>query len=170
MNHPPFAEFPVLENDRILLRRLENADAPFVLDIMVYDGKPAENITDAIAMIERIENDCRKGDSVNWVIVHRETGMPMGTIAYCRGFNNETGEIGFIMKPEFHGKGYMSDALKLVVRFGQKKLELKRIIAITKLVNKPAVQLLERCGFRYRCPFNEEYSEFEFVEEQQRSS
>ena len=105
MNRPPFQQFPELTSPRLLMRRLETSDAAFVLEIMVYNGKPAENISDAITMIEKIESDVQSGTSVNWVIVNRETNEPMGTIGYYRGFDNETGEIGFIMKPEFQGKG-----------------------------------------------------------------
>jgi [ribosomal protein S5]-alanine N-acetyltransferase len=166
MNRPPFVLFPELMSSRILLRRLESSDAAFVLDIMVYNGKPAESIADAVAMIERIENDSQNGDTVNWVLIHRETNAAMGTIGYYRGFANETGEIGFVMKPEYHGKGYMTDALNLVTEFGWNTLQLKRIIAITKLLNEPAVHLLERCGFRYKCPFDDVYSEFEHVKDQ----
>jgi ribosomal-protein-alanine N-acetyltransferase len=161
MIRPPFEHFPELESPRILMRQLLPSDAAFVRDIMVYNGKPAESITDAVAMTERIENDSQNGNTVNWVLVHKTTNEAMGTIGYYRGFANDTGEIGFIMKPEFHGNGYMTEALKLVTEFGWKTLQLRRVIAITKLLNEPAVRLLERCGFRYVCPFDEVYSEFE---------
>jgi len=164
---PPFTLFPELSSSHIHMRKLKAEDAPFVMDIMVYNGKKAEGISDAEDMIRRIETDEEEGNCVNWIIVHSETDEPMGTIGYYRGFEYETGEVGFIMKPEFHGKGYMTEALNLVVKFGLEHMQLQRIIAITKLTNEPAVRLLERCGFRYKCPFDEVYSEFQFIDNAQ---
>jgi [ribosomal protein S5]-alanine N-acetyltransferase len=163
MTRPPFTTFPELGSPRLLMRELQPDHAAFMLDIMVYNGKPAKDVTDAISMIDRIGNDYRSGNTVNWVMVERETLQPIGTIGYYRGFPNGTGEIGFVMKPEYHGNGYMTEALQQAVQFGQEVLKLNRIIAITKLANRPAVHLLERVDFRYKCPFDEEYSEFIYI-------
>jgi [ribosomal protein S5]-alanine N-acetyltransferase len=163
MNRPPFTTFPELGSARLLLQELQPGHAAFMLDIMVYNGKPAKDIADALSMIDRIGNDYRSGNTVNWVMVERETLQPIGTIGYYRGFANVTGEIGFVMKPEYHGNGYMTEALQQAVQFGQEVLELDRIIAVTKLTNRPAVHLLERVHFRYKCPVDDEYSEFVYI-------
>lgn len=129
---------------------------------MYYNGRQASDRPDAIAMMERMDDDYRSGNTVNWVIIDTETQQPVGTIGYYRGFSEATGEIGFILKPECRGKGYMSEALRLVVAFGKDAMQLGRIIAITRPANDAAIRLLERCRFRYLGPFETDYIEFEY--------
>jgi ribosomal-protein-alanine N-acetyltransferase len=160
---PPFLLFPELRSSRVLLRELKLSDTEFVREIMYYNGRQATDRSDAIRMMERIDGDYRSGNTVNWVIVDTQTLQPVGTIGYYRGFSESTGEIGFILKPGDRGKGYMSEALRLVTAFGKEAMQLERVIAITRPGNNEAIRLLERCHFRYLGPFETEYIEFEYA-------
>lgn len=159
---PPFEIFPELRSDRISLNEMKLEHLEHVREMLYYDGEPAHNDAAAMAMIKRIEGDYQAGSTVNWLIIDLATQEPIGSIGYYRGFEEMVGEIGFVLKEQFHGKGYMSEALKLVVEFGEKTLDLDRIIAITKPENKPAIRLLERGGFRYIEVFEEVYVEYEY--------
>lgn len=157
MVFPPFQRYPKLHSERVTLREMIEADAPFLLEIMTYDGREAKTIEDAGAMIRRIDDDYRNGSGVSWAIIDRASGQPLGTIGYYRGFENARGEVGFILLPAFEGKGYMSAALKLVVQFGSEVLQLDSIIAVTKPSNERAKNVLKRNGFEDRGAFDEQY-------------
>ena len=133
---PPFQHYPELRSERVTLREMTEADAPFLLAIMTYDGRTAKTQEDAAAMIRKIDSDYHSGNGVNWAIVDNISGRPLGTIGYYRGFANARGEIGFILLPAFEGQGYMSAAIKLVVEFGREVLQLESIIAVTKPTNQ----------------------------------
>ena len=45
-------------------------------------------------------------------------------------------------------KGIMTSATKLLVEYGFKKHKLRRIYANVRTYNKPAVHVLEKCGFK----------------------
>jgi len=163
MNCPPFDSFPVLSSETVLLRELTYADADALLEIFTYNGKFAKNVSDVIEMLDRIDDNYRSGDSINWGIVDKASGEIAGTCGYYRGFEDETGEIGFILRPAWRGKGWMSEALKLAVAYGKEELQLKRVIAITLKSNTAARKLLERNSFRYVEELFDDYLEFEFI-------
>jgi len=162
---PPFNTYPELHSSRIRLCEMKLDHLDQVREMLFYDGKPAQDEAVATAMIKRIDGDYQAGSAVNWIIIDLETQEPIGSIGYYRGFEDLEGEIGFVLKPEFHGKGYMTEALKLVIEFGKKTLELDRIIAITKPENGPAIRLLKRCSFQYIGSYEEVYSEYEYRSE-----
>lgn len=147
MNLPPFQTFPELSSEKILLRELKQADIPFLIDILTYDGKVAETLEDGIRISERIHQDYLDGDAVNWVIEELETHELIGFIGFCRGFENGIGELGFILKAAFRGQGFMSSSLVLATQFGIKQMELKEVTAFTKPDNEKSIAVLNRNGF-----------------------
>lgn len=160
MVFPPFQHAPELSSERVTLRQMTQDDAPFLFDIMTYDGRAVKTLEDAAAMIRKVDNDYDSGNGVNWAIVDNATGTPLGTIGYYRGFANARGEMGFILLPAFEGKGLMSAALKLVVQFGQEVLQLDSIIAVTKPSNERAIRLLEKNGFEDKGKYDDSYIYF----------
>jgi len=86
----------------------------------------------------------------------------MGTLGYYRGFNNGIGELGCVLKPEFHGKGLMIKAMKLVAEFGPSYIGLTKVIAITDKNNNSAIKLLNRVGFVKTADLKENEIEYQF--------
>ncbi|MEO7215954.1 GNAT family N-acetyltransferase [Mucilaginibacter sp.] len=83
----------------------------------------------------------------HWCIVDTATNQITGTLGYYHGFANNTGELGFVLLPQYQGKGYMSKAILLAVKFGLDTFGLSRVVAITTKQNHKAVQLLTRLNF-----------------------
>lgn len=51
------------------------------------------------------------------------------------------------MLPEFHGKGYMFEAVKAILEYGFNDLKLEKIEAFTHKNNFKSIQLLEKSSF-----------------------
>lgn len=147
MNLPPFNEFPNLSTEEIVLREILMSDIPDIIDISFYDAKPAEDVTQATLMQERINQDYNQAYSLHWGIANSTTNKIMGTCGYYRGFEDGTGELGCVLRPIFHGQGIMTNALRLAIDFGFNKMKLKRIVAFTTKPNDRAIKLLNRLGF-----------------------
>jgi len=147
INQPPFSSFPILESDDIIMRELVESDFDDILPIIYYNGIQAKNLDDVKNMLNRIKQDYLNGDSVNWGISDKDQNRIMGTIGYYRGFHKNTGELGFILKEEFRGNGYMRKAVKMAAEFGLNEMHLSRIIAITTLTNYRTINLLEKINF-----------------------
>jgi [ribosomal protein S5]-alanine N-acetyltransferase len=123
MRLPPYKEFPELISDGIVLRQIQNHDIEGIIEISFYDGKPALTSKDAIEMQNRINMDYNSGSSIHWGIADRNTDEIIGTVGYYRGFDKETGELGFVLKPAFWGRSFMTMAMRLAVEFGIKQID-----------------------------------------------
>lgn len=143
-----FDPLPVLKSDRLLLRAIETTDIPAVVEISAYDGVLARHQSDALEFLERIKADSAKGESLHWGICSRDGCEVFGTCGYYRGFERNTGEIGYILRSAYRGRGLMTEAVRLIVDFGFRVMRLSRIIAITDSRNAGSIAVLERNGFR----------------------
>lgn len=158
---PPYPTFPELSNDRVIMRQVTLSDMNDLLEISFYDARPAENIDQAIGMQKNIDRDYANGNSIHWCIEDRITRTIAGTCGYYRGFENNTGELGCVLRENFKGKGYMTDAMKLAIDFGFKHMELETIVGITMAHNHQAIRLFERLGFTLTARLPEDEVKFE---------
>lgn len=159
---PPYNPFPILSLDSLHLRKITLNDLEHILPITTYDAVKARDLADVKKMLRKIELDYQLGNSISWGIARKEDDKIIGTCGYYRGFENETGEIGFILREEYRRMGYMSIAVSLVARFGLNTMGLKHIIAITTENNKPTIQLLEKLKFVNQKTDSEKRLIFEF--------
>lgn len=156
----PLLKFPILTSDTIVLREIEPSDIQSIMAISFYDAKVANTIEEATKMQDRIVADYNNGETIHWGIADKTNNEIVGTLGYYRGFKNEIGELGCVLKPEFYGKGFMSKAMKLAIDFGKTDLKLKKIVTITSTDNEKAIQLLKRLNFSMIKKL--EYNELEF--------
>ena len=156
MKAPDFSVFPVLETDRLKLRRLVLSDAPEIyrlrsdLEVAVLTGiVPASSIDDAIAHIHKIEKLVSENVSMYWAISFKEDPALIGTICLWNlDIPQETVEIGYELLPEFRGKGIAAEAIRCVTNFGFDEMGAKSITAFPSEANAPSVKLLEKLGFK----------------------
>jgi ribosomal-protein-alanine N-acetyltransferase len=67
------------------------------------------------------------------------------------------GEVGYVLLPEYQGKGIMHEALGAVIAYGFDVMKLHSIEANTNPNNTPSHKLLERHGFVREAYFKENY-------------
>ncbi|MFO7543955.1 MAG: GNAT family N-acetyltransferase [Trueperaceae bacterium] len=139
---------PRLEDERLYMRRLTPSDIADIREISFYDGRPAASAEEALAMLARIEEDVERGESLHWGVFLHGAPTCVGTCGYYRGFVGGTGEIGYVLRDRFRGRGIMTAAVNLVVAYGFDDLGLGRIVADVEPDNAASIRLLERVGFR----------------------
>lgn len=148
-------EHDVIETKRLILRPLVKDDLPalFALngdeEVMRYTPHgPWQTPADGEAWFERVKANREKGEAVEFVIVLRDGGRPIGTMCLFR-FNEPVGsaEIGYLLVREHWGKGLMKEAVAALVEFGFELMELKRIEAQLDPRNEASAKVLERTGF-----------------------
>ena len=150
-----FQPFPVLTTDRLILRRLVLTDADGIfalrsdLDVIKYTGiKQYTSIDEANAYIGRIDRDLELNKSIMWSIALEASKSFIGSICYWNIAEDETcAEIGYDLLPAFHGKGFMQEATKAVIRYGFEGMKLDRIVANLCIDNIKSVKILEGKGF-----------------------
>lgn len=161
VNLPPYPHFPVLRNERIMLRQVSPADLNDLIEISYYDAVQAKTIEEAAEMQQRIDLDYGAGASIHWLISDNGSKNIVGTCGFYRGFDNGEGELGCILLPPYRGQGYMSAAMKLAIDFGFQRIGLRRIKAITSRSNKEAIKLFERLHFQMVGALGDDEVEYE---------
>lgn len=89
-------------------------------------------------------------DWKGFVVAEVETGDYLGQIDFIRlDLKNGWAELGLVIgKKEEHRKGYGSEALELMCRFGFDELRLNRIELFCWAFNDPARRMYEKAGFQ----------------------
>jgi RimJ/RimL family protein N-acetyltransferase len=62
-------------------------------------------------------------------------------------WKSRNAELGYWMARKYWGKGYMREAISLILRYAFKELRLVRVYAVVLDTNIPSVKVLERVGF-----------------------
>lgn len=143
-----FTTFPTLSNDQLLLRRIVPSNAGSIRDLSYYDGVPATSDQEALVILEKIEQDYARGDTVHWGICLQGSDAVVGTCGFYRGYPDNVGEIGYVLRETYRGRGIMTSALKLALAFGLEEMKLGGIVAYTDATNIASISVLERLGFR----------------------
>jgi len=104
MEQLDFSNFPVLETDRLILRRLSLEDAPVIyqlrsdVEVAALTGKaPFIHIDEAIAYINKIDHLINNDESIYWVVSYKGDKVMIGA-ACLWNFDNKNGtvELGYV--------------------------------------------------------------------------
>lgn len=150
--------FQTIETERLLLRQLKESDSNVILflrsdkTVNQFIERPPNRQTndtvDAINHIIKLNKEIESNKSFSWGITLKSDPEVIGTICLWNFSNDsKTAEIGYDLSPQFQKKGIMTEALKHVLHFGFKELNLNKIEAFTHLKNENSKALLINNGF-----------------------
>lgn len=142
-----FKETPILESKRLILRGVQSSDAASIIDLAAYDGQFAKNEADVLKILEKIRVNHENGESVQWIICLKENDQIVGLCSYHRGYPNNIGEIGYVLKEAFRGQGFMTEAAELMTDFGIHTMKLSNVVAFVDPNNQASINVLKRVGF-----------------------
>jgi len=154
-------EFPQLETDRLILRQFRDEDAEFILNFrgnpdvaryQLWEPYSTEDVADFLSNYKNI----LPGTPDTWcgfAIELKEKNIVIGDCALKVFDDERQGEIGFNVSPEYQGKGYAYEAVKMIIDFGFNKLNLHRIISIMDTENLGAIKLSQKLGMRKEAHF-----------------
>lgn len=159
-----FTPFPVLETPRLQLRALCMEDAPEILllrsDPIVLRYipiTPARNLQDARDYMEMINTGIAENEWIMWGICKKESEALIGTICFWNiAQERSSGEIGYVLLPEFHRQGIMSEAVEKALSYGFEKIDFRTIEAVLTPKNSNSTGLLEKFNFHLDPQFEEE--------------
>ncbi len=162
-----FNPFPVLETERLLLRRISNEDAANLFklrshpQVMQYlDREPFKSIEETIEFIqEKVLIPLDQNESILWVIESKqEPGRLIGTVGFWRMTKEHyRTETGYMLHPDFWQQGIMKEALMATVQYAFTQTAIHSIEANINPENIPSAKLLESCGFVQEAYFKENY-------------
>jgi ribosomal-protein-alanine N-acetyltransferase len=165
INDDVFIAFPKLETKRLFLMEFVKSDSEELFKmrsddrvLKFLDRDPHKSVTESELMIEGMIKTYNSKEGINWIIRNKGTINVIGYIGYWRMRKEDLrAEIGYAMKPEYWGNGYMQEALTKVVEFGFNEFCLHSIEANVSPGNVGSIKLLEKLGFKKEAYFREDY-------------
>jgi len=148
---------PDLETARLVLRRLELDDAPFVLQLLNepswirYIGDKGVRTLDGARQYLRdgpLAMYARHGLGL-MLVVRRDGSVPIGIAGLIKRETLGDVDIGFALLPQYWGQGYAFEAASACLDYGRKVLNLARIVAIVAPGNARSTGLLSRLGLSF---------------------
>ena len=144
-----------LTTERLLLRPFHEDDVQALYDYSKDEAvgrnagwKPHESLLESDDILHLVFLD---QPSV-WAIERRSDGQLMGSIGLITDSARQYGSarsLGYALGIRYWGQGYMTEAVRAVIRFGFEKMSLDVISATCYPDNLASRRVLEKCGFQY---------------------
>lgn len=149
-----FSHIPALETERLILRGMRVSDAEDMFAYAQHEPvtryltwTPHPNLKHTKEYLTYIGQRYRTGDFYDWAVVLKENGHMIGTCGFTAfDFLSDSAEIGYVLNPEYHGRGLATEAVREILRFGFETLSLHRIEAKFIEGNTPSLRLMQRVG------------------------
>ncbi len=147
-----------LSSDRLLLRRLTLQDVPAMYRNWAGDPQVTRFLTwTADTYVSQAEDilriwsrQYREADFYQWAIVPKELGEPIGTISVVRlDETTDTAELGYCIGRKWWHQGYTSEALKAVMPFLFREVQINRLEAKHDTNNPHSGAVMKKCGMRF---------------------
>jgi len=148
---------PVLEGDGLRLRPWRVDDVPRIVAACRDDrtrqwlGRMPDPYgeTEALAWLEHQSENRATGHGVQWAVVDpADDDLALAAIGYFDLVPETELEIGYWAHPDARGRGLMTRAMALVVRYGFEDLGVRRISAAAAVGNDASAHVIEANGLR----------------------
>jgi len=148
---------PVIETERLLLRRLHAGDAEFILEL-VNDPDWLRYIGDkGVKTLDDAGNYIRTGPMAMYervgfgllMVESKEGGTAIGICGLLKRDTLDDADIGFAFLPAFRAQGYARESAAATLAHARDVLKLPRVVAIVSPDNDSSAALLEKVGFRF---------------------
>lgn len=150
-----FDPFPNLETEHLLLRKLTFTDSDDLFEMRkdprvheFTDTRVDENIGQTRAYINKMNQGVAENKWILWAIEHKQLHQVIGSVSIWNiNRDQESGELGYGVRPDFQGQGWMKESLLCVAGYGFGVMKLRELWAYTEENNLRSIKLLEKCHF-----------------------
>jgi [ribosomal protein S5]-alanine N-acetyltransferase len=147
----------VLETERLVLRRLTRADAPFMLE-MLNDPAFIRNVADrGVRTVAEAENylvtkmlpSYEQHGFGFYLVELKDARTPIGTCGLAKRDTVDEIDVGYGVLERYSGNGYATEAAAAVMRYARDVLGLERVVGFTSPINTRSIHVLQKLGLRY---------------------
>lgn len=142
------------DESRVYIRKVSGSDRKEIIDLAQKSQSlhsPWISPPLTTQMFRLYLRRCKREDSEGIACCLRSTDEIVGII----NLNDivlgsfMSGNLSYYVSAQHGGKGYMTESLNLVVKLAFEEIGLHRVEAAIQPHNKPSINLVKRCGFRY---------------------
>ncbi|MGG4202691.1 GNAT family N-acetyltransferase [Peribacillus frigoritolerans] len=152
-----YSDLPILETERLILRKVTIQDVNDMFEycsnqevsrFVTWDAH--ESLDDTKEFIGFVLNQYLHGKVAPWAIEYKENHKMIGTIDFVSwNPGQNSAEIGYVLSPEYWGKGITTEAAKELIRFGFENMDLIRIQARCFTENIGSARVMEKAGMKH---------------------
>lgn len=145
----------VVGTERLVLREVADADAPFILELLNTAGF-IDNIGDRgvrtldgarAYIVERVTGSYVRHGFGMWAVDRRSDAATIGLAGLVRREGLSMPDLGYAFLPSVWGQGYAREAAAAVLAHAQSVLGLTALAAITGPENHASMAVLRKIGF-----------------------
>ena len=152
-----FSHMPELTTPRLTLRRMlvadtqdmyEYASRPDVTRYLTWHPHPDRDYTREY--LQYLGKRYTTGMFYDWAVIFEPDCKMVGTCGFT-SFDclSDSAEVGYVLNPEYWGRGIAKEALQRVLRFGFEELGLHRIEARFVEENERSRHVMESVGMQF---------------------
>lgn len=147
---------PTIIGERIILREYRKEDLPYIRK-WVNNYEITKYLSEIFIFphtmnsTENFLNKMLEGSSnmKGFIIAHKENEEYIGQIDLIINWINRVGTLGIVIgNTEKLGKGYGTEAIKLIQEFAFNRLNLHKLDLEVRDYNKRAINCYKKCGFK----------------------
>lgn len=152
-----FKNPPHLYTKRSYLRKMmksdshdmyEYAKSEEVTRYLLWEPHSSEMYT--YKYLSYLQSRYRAGDFYDWAVIMKDTYKMIGTCGFTSfNFEANSAEIGYVLNPDYWGRGIATEVVSEVVKFGFNELGVNRIEARYMEGNSKSRHVMEKVGMTY---------------------
>ncbi|MBU9722744.1 MULTISPECIES: GNAT family N-acetyltransferase [Bacillaceae] len=150
-----FLGTPKIETERLILRKMYIRDTQAAFDHWLSDERvadhrvnaPHKSISETSERVEKVISGYEKTDFCYWGIELKHNGVLIGEIDFYN-FDSSTDncEVSYSIGHKWWNQGYGTEALKAVVEFGFKHMNLHKISGSHNMDNPASGRIMRKVG------------------------
>jgi len=149
--------FPTLLTMRLKLRQISADDTPALFTIhsdaeamQWYGVDPLTHPAEALRLTELFAGWFTTGSGFRWALERHSDGRMIGTCGLFRWNHSWRNCVtGYELARDCQGQGYMREAMRAVLAYGFKEMQLHRVQAEAHASNAASIALARSLGFRF---------------------
>mgnify|MGYP000548390826 CR=1 FL=1 len=146
-----------LESKRLIIRDIEINDASFYFElfndpdwIRFISDKNLKSVDETAAYLTKMKAENSKlGELGFFTVLLKEANEAIGVSTALKRDKLEYVDIGYGFLPKARGKGYATEATKLIIKYVHKKFKQTKVLAFTMPENENSQKLLKRLDFKF---------------------
>ncbi|MDR0267279.1 GNAT family N-acetyltransferase [Paenibacillus sp.] len=148
---------PVLETERLILRKLTVNDVGDVFDYCSDEEISKfttwyshQTLDDSKQYVDHVIGLYEENSIAPWGIEDKKTGKIIGTVGFVYWNPKQArAELAYALGRAYWNKGLMSEAARKIVQYGFEVMQLVRIEARCLLLNMGSSRVMEKCGMEF---------------------
>jgi RimJ/RimL family protein N-acetyltransferase len=123
---------------------------------LYWGPRSEEEVRRSLALKIAATGIAADGDGITLAIEPKESGAYAGDVGlWATSHEHRAGELGYILHPDQHGRGYAAEAAAVVLELGFACFGMRRIVGSTEVRNTASARVLEKLGMRREAHFVE---------------